>query len=197
MFGSDPVKRVSIPAVGAIYNDKIGAVDIGDQLKESLGMEHRVCRGGWQAIAWNFLLETILVNTFLLQLRSLPSPEKSQRQWRQRLVDDLLQRYAKVSKSRKRLRPGDEYTPYSQHQHVKRGKEGPCLGCEGIVVGQQRSRAPKARRTLEPLGDDTLNRRCGRKRGKMTPWGCDSCDVAICTSKQCWYLYHSPIMVEG
>lgn len=197
MFGSEHVKRVSIPAVGAIYNDKMGAVDIGDQLKESLGMDHRICKGGWQAIAWNFLLETVLVNSFLLQLRSLPNDRKttSQRKWRYQIMMDLLHENATASKSRKRLRPGDEFTPYSQHKHVKRGKEGPCLGCIGLTVGQQRSKKP--RRALEPLGDDTLNRRSGRKRGKKTPWGCNVCDVALCTSEQCWYLYHHPIIVDS
>lgn len=192
MFGSDPVKRVSIPTIGAVYNDKMGAVDIGDQLKESLGTHHRIRKGGWRAIAWNFLLETILVNTYLLQLRNDPLFEKatSQKEWRHRLAIDLLERYSQVSQSRKRLRTGDEFTPKSQHNHVQRGKRGPCLGCEGIKAGEPRK---KARRALQPLGGDSLNQQGSRKRGVMTRRGCDVCDVAICTSKNCWDFYHSLI----
>lgn len=187
MFGSEPVKRVSIPAVGAVYNDKMGAVDIGDQLKESLGSDHRVRRGGWQAIAWHFLLETVLVNSFLLQLHGLPcgTQHKDQKAYRQRLLEELLERYAKTSQSRKRLRSGDEFTPYSQHKRVNRGKRGPCLACEGIMVGQQRKRKPRT--ALGAVSDDSLNQ---RKRGRMTSYGCDVCDTAICTSEQCWYFYH-------
>lgn len=107
-------------------------------------------------------------------------------------MTDLLKENTRESNSRKRLRTGDEFTPYPQHKHVNRQKNSSCLGCQGLQVGQQRRE--KARKALEPLGDDALNQSAGRQRAKKTPWGCSVCDVALFTSKQCWYFYHQPII---
>jgi hypothetical protein len=40
-----------MPSFAADYNDNMGGVDIGDQLKAGLGIKHRVCKGNWRAIA--------------------------------------------------------------------------------------------------------------------------------------------------
>ncbi|KFA77474.1 hypothetical protein S40288_08709 [Stachybotrys chartarum IBT 40288] len=126
-FGPDPVKELPMLVAADAYNKQMGAVDIGDQLRASEGLDHRNRRGGWRAIAWNFLLEVILVNSFLLQQQAPePVPQwaryKSQRQWRQRLVDDLIALYGKTGGSRQRFRPGDITMPLSQHNHVNRAK---------------------------------------------------------------------------
>jgi hypothetical protein len=78
----------------------MGAVDTGDHLRATEGLDHRNRWGGWRAIAWTFLLEIALVNSYLLQQRAPgPSPwapYSSQRQWRQCLVDDLIALYGKT-----------------------------------------------------------------------------------------------------
>src|SRR6478609_5852394 len=94
-FGDDPVKQVSIPSIAAIYNNEMNAVDRGDQMRAYWGPDRRVRRGGWRALAWDFLLEIALINSFILQQRGNPrwKPEKSQAEWRQRLVNDLVAKY--------------------------------------------------------------------------------------------------------
>ncbi|KAH7463444.1 hypothetical protein FOMA001_g18049 [Fusarium oxysporum f. sp. matthiolae] len=94
-FGEDPVKVVSIPSIAATYNDEMNAVDRGDQMRAYWGPDRRVRRGGWRALAWDFLLEIALINSFILQQRGNPrwKPEKSQAEWRQRLVNDLVAEY--------------------------------------------------------------------------------------------------------
>lgn len=72
MFGADHVKEVTVPTVTAAYNDEMNSVDIGDQLRAYAGFDHRVRRGGWQALAWTFLLDTSLINSYLLQLKGKP-----------------------------------------------------------------------------------------------------------------------------
>ncbi|KJZ79241.1 hypothetical protein HIM_01392 [Hirsutella minnesotensis 3608] len=72
-FGAEPVLRLPVPSISADYNDQMGRVDIGDQLRAGEGLDHRVRRGNWRTIAWAFLLETALVNSYLLQLWGQPS----------------------------------------------------------------------------------------------------------------------------
>jgi hypothetical protein len=185
-FGAEPVLRLPVPSISADYNDRMGGVDIGDQLRAEGGLDHRVCRGNWRAIAWTFLLETALVNSYLLQLRGQPSWPRitSQREWRQRIVRELCEAYSKDGGSRQRFRAGDVFTPITQHKHVNRGKSSLCLACEGHKAGQLRSRSQR-----KPLGAASGNKKPATKTRK----GCDQCNVAICTQPGCWDFYHSLI----
>ncbi|KAJ0127350.1 hypothetical protein HZ326_29546 [Fusarium oxysporum f. sp. albedinis] len=72
-FGSEPAKLISIPTIAASYNDEMNHVDRSDQRRPYLGYDHPMRRGAWQAIAWTFLLDVVLVNSFLLQLHGQPA----------------------------------------------------------------------------------------------------------------------------
>lgn len=183
-FGDEPVKEIIIPSVAAFYNDEMNGVDRGDQLRSYLGFEHRVRRGGWQALAWSYLIDVIVVNSYLLQLRGKPIWKSYTRQakWRGRLVDDLVQAYSGQSDSRQRFRAGDEFTPLSQHKYVQRGKKGNCLACQGVRRGEVRSRSSR-----RPLSEADGNRVRIRRQSRG---GCDQCDVALCSSQDCWDFYH-------
>jgi hypothetical protein len=188
IFGDEAVKVLTVPSVAADYNDKMGAVDIGDQLRASEGLDHRVRIQNWQVLAWKFLLEICLINTFLLQRRGKPAwkPYITQKAWRQAVLDEIIKAYAQKGSTRQRLRTGDEFTPISQHKAVQRGKKGPCLACKGYRVGESRQK-----RRPRPLGEVAGN----RQRAPDSRWGCDVCDVALCTSERCWYFWHQPIIV--
>jgi hypothetical protein len=54
--------------IAASYNDEMNHVDRGDQRRSYLDYDHPMHRGAWQAIAWTFLLDVVLVSSFLLQL---------------------------------------------------------------------------------------------------------------------------------
>ncbi|KFA69906.1 hypothetical protein S40285_07450, partial [Stachybotrys chlorohalonatus IBT 40285] len=71
-FSKNRVKKLPMLAAIAAYNDQMGAVDIGDQLQATEGLDHCIRLGGWRAIAWTFLLEVALVNGYLLQPPGLP-----------------------------------------------------------------------------------------------------------------------------
>ena len=189
-FGIDPVKTLEMPLIAADYNDQMNAVDIGDQLRQYNTYKHAICRGGWQAIAWTFLLDTTLINSYLLQARGRPEwPHyTTQTAWRQALIDALIKAYSATGGSRQRYRCGDEFTPIAQHHHVNRKKRSRCLACQGYKVGEARSQSQQ--KPLQRLSDDALNR---RNKSKQTSWGCDVCDVAICTPGGCWDFYHSTI----
>lgn len=183
-FAGKTEKEVEIPSIAADYNDLMNAVDIGDHLRSSLGYQHRIRRGGWQALAWTFLLDISLINSYILQLRGKPhwKPFTSQTKWRQQLVDELCRAYGMTGGSRQRFRAGDEFTPLSQHKHVKRGKKSRCLACQGHRVGEVRQK-----RHLGALTVNALN----RQAVPQSTFGCDVCDVALCNSQSCWNFYHS------
>lgn len=184
------VKTIKVPSIAADYNDHMNSVDISDQLRSTLGYDHRIRRGGWQAIAWTFLLDVILINSYILQLKGKPSWKSYnvQTSWRQQLIDALCERYGKTGGSRQRYRSGDEFTPLSQHNFVNRGKKSRCLACQGHRVGQPRSKG-SAEGPLQPVSSNSLNRSSSR-RAVQTVFGCDMCDVAICKSQSCWDFYH-------
>ena len=183
-FGDEAIKTFAIPSIAATYNDEMNHVDRGDQLRASRGYSHSIRRGPWQAIAWTFLLDTALINSYLLQLHGQPKWKKirSQSDWRGRLIDDLIAAYW-TGHSRKRFRAGDENTPMELHERVKRGKNSPCLACQGLRCGQIRSRSKR-----KPLTGINTNTR--KKGPKKTRYGCRQCDVALCNQQDCWDFYH-------
>lgn len=66
-FSNKQQKSVSTPSIAIHYNHQMNAIDRGDQLRSYHGYGHPIRRGGWQALAWTFLLDTVLINTYLLQ----------------------------------------------------------------------------------------------------------------------------------
>ncbi|KAM5529290.1 hypothetical protein FOXYSP1_17134 [Fusarium oxysporum f. sp. phaseoli] len=112
-FGDETVKLISIPTVAAEYNNEMNHVDRGDQLRSYHSYDHPVRRGAWQALTWHFLLEVILVNSYILQLHGQPSWKRytSQVEWRERLYNDIFKAFHHDSQSRQRFRAGDEFTP--------------------------------------------------------------------------------------
>jgi len=186
VFGSQPRKELPIPAFIDAYNHSMNGVDVGDQMRASLSTDHRVRRGGWQALAWNYLLEVIAVNTYILQLHGKPNwkPFTSQLTWRQELSSQLITTFGPQARTRKRARTGlpsdnwNESIPFEQHEHINRGRN---KGSSCVVCG----RCPKRRRVA--LGEIAGNRQEQRTK---TRWGCRQCNVAICTSGLCWYIFH-------
>ena len=65
VFGSEPRKMLMIPKPIDDYNHLMDAVDTGDQLQSYNHTGRAIRRGGWHAL-WNYLLNTVLVNYYLL-----------------------------------------------------------------------------------------------------------------------------------
>lgn len=184
-FGDQPTKQQDIPSIIFRYNQHMGAVDEADQLRASEGLDDRQRNGPWKALAWKFLLETCLVNSYLLQARGQPrwSPYTDQHQWRQRLVNDIVRTFSQQGLSRQRLRTGDEFTLITEHTRVNKGSCGPCLACKGLRVGQPRRRQ-------KPLQDRDPN---SLTKVPQTRSRCATCNVSLCNSKRCWYFWHQPL----
>ncbi|KAG5768444.1 hypothetical protein H9Q72_004051 [Fusarium xylarioides] len=59
-FSPDFGRVINTPCIQIAYNFNMNGVDRGDQLCAYRGYAHRIRRGGWQALAWTFLLDMIL-----------------------------------------------------------------------------------------------------------------------------------------
>jgi hypothetical protein len=55
------------------------------------GYDHAIRRGASRALTWTFLLDVVLVNSFLLQLHGQPHWKRytNQKDWRRRIHNDL------------------------------------------------------------------------------------------------------------
>ncbi|KJZ70308.1 hypothetical protein HIM_10315 [Hirsutella minnesotensis 3608] len=135
-FGDQPIKELPVPTVTAEHNDHMSAVDVGDQLRSYLGFDHSIRRGGWKAVAFGFLLDTALINTYLLQLRGSPNWAvfQSQVSWRQQLIDELFEKHATDGSSRKRYKTGNDALPISEHNWVRRRSSSRCI-LSGLPIG--------------------------------------------------------------
>jgi hypothetical protein len=168
------------------YNHHMNGVDTGDQLRSYNQYSRPIRRGGWQSIAWNFLLEVILVNSFLLQIWGEPEWKafESQYQWRRHLSAQLIQRFGSSVQARQLARPRrmsdkrNDRIPWQEHSRRKRGSNSPCVACSSL---------PRLR---EALGQVPGNR--GKRRYSRS--GCYECNVSLCNSDNCWYYFHTQII---
>jgi hypothetical protein len=67
-----------------------------------------------------------------------------------------------------------------EHKWKALGKRVYCYNCRAIYL------ATKKRK----FGDEIPINSIPRKRAGQTQWGCNICDVALCTSGDCWADYH-------
>ena len=58
IFHIQPTKILPIPAVVDFYNHYMNGVDVGDQLRAAHSPQHRIRRGGFQAMMYDFILGT-------------------------------------------------------------------------------------------------------------------------------------------
>jgi hypothetical protein len=110
-FSDAVIKVIPIPTVSASYNDEMNHVDRGDQIRSYTSYEHRFRRGPWQALLWSFLLDVVLANSFILQLKtSQPRwpPYKTLESWKRCISDALFIKFGQESGARKRSRSGKE-----------------------------------------------------------------------------------------
>jgi hypothetical protein len=210
-FGSKSVLQLALPSVAAYYNDRMNAVDIGDQLRSNMHDNHRQRGGPARVLTWSFLLATALANSFLLQRKGQPvwTPFKSQSRWQQALVDEIFLMYGPEGCSRQRNRIGNPTIPIDQHLRGQRGQSR-CLACQGVQIGprktSRRPRNPRNRAALQTLDANSINSRDGRaaqsrararaqgpRIGTKVRWGCLTCNVALCKEGKCWDFYHKPI----
>lgn len=133
-LSGEPVKLISIPTIAASYNDEMNHVDRGDQRRSYLGYDHPIRRGAWQAIAWTFLLDIVLVNSFLLQLHGEPAWERyiSQKKWRECLYNASSRPSIRKASQGGLLEPETNLRPWHNISTSEEGKNQTALLTKGF-----------------------------------------------------------------
>lgn len=192
-FGDQPTKTLPLPTFDDEYNYGMGAVDLGDQLK-SYNAGLRLCRrGGWHAM-WQWMLNTVLVNCYLISRHFKVSGKQhhftDQSTFRNALIDALLSEgTANLGElgARKRAYPRPNPAKIrlsaTTHSRIHRGRKNNCANCAGERYGDP----PRKRAALSVVAVN-MGRRTVRKGSN---YGCKQCNVALCKEGDCWQQYHS------
>lgn len=193
-WGSDHQKVAPLPEFADEYNLQKGGVDRGDQLRSYNVWDHHIKGSRHGALVLEFLLEVVLVNTYLLQ-RHFCGPLRwrrylNQSDWRQALFEAIVTQFAPDSASRQRgcegtAVPGAVSTTI-RHTLIFRGKNSDCAACNGRTL--QGPTPSKKRRVLGEISGNSVPRAPPVR--KTTQYGCNVCDIALCTSSNCWYKFH-------
>lgn len=96
------MEEVTKPVVVFKYNESMGGVDISDQYISSYGFARKSLK--WWRKVFFWLLETSIVNAYLLYNLNKGQGKVRQRKFRKQLIKDLV---GNVKNSRKRGRPSD------------------------------------------------------------------------------------------
>ena len=147
-------------------------------------------RGGHQALEY-WLLRTVLVNSYLLALRSdLPKPRqvsfRSQQEFRRQIIGSLLAmgRSSEICPKRgiSRISQEADYVPTREHEQVKFAKRGECVCYKGLRL---RDRLQK-RLALREIA---ANQGRGSYRHDSF-YGCKQCGVYLCNQRGCFDVFH-------
>lgn len=172
-----------------------GAVDTGDQLRSNMVWNHRV-RGSRHRALFLESVEVACVNSYKIQLNAQGpltwKRAKKQGEWRRLVYMELFKVfgvYSQVHKRGKRgyVGPKDMQAfsvPLAQHQHVRRSR-GFCRACKGFTIA-----SPVKRRGLAEASASASASNVKVKAPPRVIWGCEQCDVPLCSSPNCWYLWH-------
>jgi hypothetical protein len=180
-----------IPELYDAYNHNMGAVDVADQLQGQNGGLRRIKRGATQAVD-QFLLQTVLVNCYLLSLYAKWEggervvKHRSQDDFRINLVEALLAAKRNAKGPGKRVYPftnseGLE-VPLHYHEHVKMPTRKDCYACKGVRHQD---------RPLKRVALGVIAANEGRSTQRRTSWyGYKQCKVALCKEGGCFERYH-------
>ena len=176
-FGDKARAKLPVLAVADDYNYNMNHVDRADHLK-ARNCEARTIRKGWKAL-FLWLLNTALVNAYLISLHSGRSDFTAQDPFRIALYTALFDRSERLSRKRK---PAEELHPNEAlrdtpgpHLMKSLGRQRLCVVCKG-------KKGPV-------LGEIDPNKpRTGPCR---SCFGCSICQVTLCKEGTCFEEFHS------
>ena len=189
-FGNHAKKLLDIPEFDELYNHEMGAVDEGNKLKRGNTCEMICRRGGHQSL-FIWLLDTVLVNSYLLSFHSsVEKKEKftDQTAFRTAIMRECFAIGQQTHTKRKRyatipVLPNREIEAI--HSIERREFKQECVVCKKEGILRQKRRI---------LGEISANQKSiSVKKGcrKTTSFGCDVCDVPLCKENGCLQRFHS------
>ena len=167
----------------------MGAVDQADELRSSYAYNRR-CRSEEHKALYEFLIEISVINAYKLSLHSEISAKYTvHSEFRTALATGLIQISQRQFLKRKRTSSESaierSMVRLEDHQICKRKSPGDCRGCKEIGLTAR----PRKRQVL---GEITPNLG-GSERRKRSTFGCDICDIPLCSNGPCWAAYHNSI----
>lgn len=175
-FGDKARAKLPVLAVADDYNYNMNHVDRADHLKaQNCGA--RTIRKGWKAL-FLWLLNTALVNAYLISLHSGQSDFTAQDPFRIALYTALFdrsERLARKQKAAEELHPNKTLRDTAGLHIIRNlGMQRLCVICKG-----------KKRPVLGEI--DPNKPRTGRNR---SCFGCNICQVTLCKEGMCFEEYH-------
>jgi len=176
-FGPNGTKELPFPLFATAYNYHMNGVDIADQLRADCAYQRRIRRGGFQALAFDFLLGVVVANIFLLQREAHCNAQQKyrtpQHQFRQQLFLQLIERFSRSSTGMGTTQP----ISTENHQIERATERGRCRACNSTfqrkILGQQPGKIVKF--------------------APKTMFRCSTCKVHLCgkrTGRDCFEKYH-------
>ena len=200
VFGEDVRKDLEIPTFIDDYHHFMGGVDIADQLRAYYSTQ-RISLRSWNPLFF-WMLDTAILNAYLVGRQLHGNHYMQHKEFRENLWNTLFSYSAHVFSERKLAKfytpttTQYTFTPESSikiqsHQENKEietlehkwkalEKQTRCYNCRAIFS------ATKKRK----FGDEIPINGVQRKLAGKTQWACNICDVALCTSGDCWADYH-------
>jgi Transposase IS4 len=187
-FGDQPTAVLEIPAFDDKYNHNISAINKGNKLKAIYNMQYYHRRGGHHSII-TWLLETALVNTYLLSFHSLMEDHLKytiHSSFNQSIINKCFE-ISRSSRKKRRassslLDLADLSRPIEDHSLIYRSHKGECVVCK-------RESIPRKKRKV--LGEISANSK-GSGCRKSSIYGCSICEIPLCKDSTCFDRFHSP-----
>lgn len=175
-FAGEFSEELPIPQFIDDYNHHMGGVDIGDRLRASYNWDRRTRRGGWRAIAFLFLLEVCITNSYQLWRQN---HKENHLDFRHLLCESFFLNYSRnVSFKSQPVSVSQDLSPLlplTKHLRVHRSKRGWCAFCS--------STKRKAILTID-YSHQRVERKC------KNIYGCEECNVPLCKEGDCWDQWH-------
>jgi Transposase IS4 len=186
VFGDLHFKVLRIPRAIDAYNHHMGGVDRNNQLRANLTVHRAFETRVWRPLHY-YMLDTTLVNSFLIWRGPTPNSDTEAHRKFQESVSKALRSTPYPSTTKRRY--GNSIpTPNlaaTAHNRVQLKARKHCVWCKEHAEEW----VPKTRRVLGELVNEERIRK--RIRQSKSQWGCDSCNVCLCQIGTCWEQYHS------
>jgi Transposase IS4 len=186
VFGDLYSKTLRIPRAINAYNHYMNGVDRNNQLRANLTVHRAFETRVWRPLHY-YMLDTTLVNSYLIWRGSTPNSDTDAHRKFQESVSKALRSTPYLSTTKRRY--GNSIpTPNwaaTAHNQVQLKARKHCVWCKEHAEEW----VPKTRRVLGELVNGERIRK--RTRQSKSQWGCDSCNVCLCQIGACWEQYHS------
>jgi hypothetical protein len=220
VFGNEPRKDLAIPTFIDDYNHFMGGVDIADQLRAYYSTQRIALRSWYPLFFWlldTAILNAYLIGKQLYSDNYIQHKEFRMDLWTSLFsYSAQVSSKRKLTKFYPLITTPTLYTfktesPINvdsshlmeeqieipgvrilekaeaikqvervEHKWKMLGKRVYCYNCRAIYSAKRKRK----------FGDEISINGVQRKRAGQTLWGCNICDVALCTSGDCWVEYH-------